>query len=162
MGSPFHLVRSWLFLAVQRPPRPRSARSSCTRSLWPQVRRRLQADQIVHHAQKEIGGLGGAYGRCQDQSSRFSQTQGLYCGAGRHPGSEAVVDQDRGPPHHFRLWPLAPEVAQSAPYLRELLRRNLLDVVVGDAETPDHVLVEDAHTAGRDGPDAELWLPWRP
>src|ERR671911_2255013 len=128
----------------------------------PQVRRRLQADQIVHHAQKEIGGLGCAYGRCQDQSSRLPQTQGLYCGAGRHPGSEAVVDQDRGPPHHFCLGPLAPEVAQSAPYLRELLLRDLLDVVVGDAETPDHVLVEDTHTAGRDGPDAELWLPWRP
>src|SRR5215218_10274786 len=55
-----------------------------------------------------------------------------------------------------------PEVAQPPPYLRELLSRDLLDVVVGDAETPDHVLVEDAHAAGRDGPDAELWLVRRP
>ena len=34
-GSLLRLARSWLFRAVPRPPRPRSARSSCTRSLWP-------------------------------------------------------------------------------------------------------------------------------
>src|ERR687889_2889890 len=128
----------------------------------PEVRRRLQADQLVHHGTEEIRGLGGAYWRCQDQASRLAQPQGLYGGSGRHPGSEPVVDQDRGPPHHFRLGPLAPEVAQPPPYLRELLRRDLLDVVVGDAETPDNVLIEDAHAAGRDGPDAELWLARRP
>src|SRR5215211_6456436 len=128
----------------------------------PQVRRSLQADQLVHRPLEEIRGLGGAYRRCQDQASRLPQSQGLYGGAGRHPGSEPVVDQDRGSPHHFRLGPRPPEVAQPPPYLRELLSRDLLDVVVGDAETPDHVLVEDAHAAGRDGPDAELWLVRRP
>src|ERR671920_1502293 len=77
----------------------------------PEVRRRLQADQLVHRGPEEIRGLGGAYWGCQDQTSRFPQSQGLYGGAGRHSGSEPVVDQDHGPPHHFRLGPLAPEVA---------------------------------------------------
>src|ERR671911_1064561 len=63
----------------------------------PEVRRRLQADQLVHRGPEEGRGLGGAYRCGQDQSSRFPQTQGLYCGAGRHPGSEAVVDQNHGP-----------------------------------------------------------------
>src|SRR5215208_4899862 len=128
----------------------------------PEVRRRLQADQLVHRGLEEICGLGGAYWRCQDEASRLPQSQGLYGGAGRHPGSEPVVDQDRGPPYHFRLRSLSPEVAQPPPYLRQLLRRDLLDVVVGDAETPDNVLVEDAHAVCRDGPDAELRLPRRP
>src|SRR5215203_3486193 len=76
-----------------------------------EVGRRLQADQIVHRAQKEIGGLGCAYGRSQDQSSRLSRSQGLYGSAGRHSRSEAVVDQDRDSPAHFHLGSLAPEVA---------------------------------------------------
>src|SRR5215207_698500 len=53
----------------------------------PEVRRRLQADQLVHRGLEEGRGLGGAYWRCQDQVSRLPQSQGLYGGPCRHPGS---------------------------------------------------------------------------
>ncbi len=98
----------------------------------------------------------------EDQAPGFQAAEGLYCGPGRYPGSEAVVHKDHGPPANLGLGTVAPEVAQPAFHLRRLLLRDPLQVVLGDAEPPDDLLVEDAYAPVGDGADAELGLARRP
>src|SRR5215218_5656087 len=128
----------------------------------PEVRRRLQADELVHLGAEQLGRLGGAHGRGEDEAPGFSLAERRNRSPGRHAGREAVVHQDHGSAPDVGLGPLAPEVAQPALHLRRLPLRDSLQVIVGDAEAPHDVLVEDANAAGGDGADAELGLPRRP
>src|SRR3712207_9317813 len=89
----------------------------------PEVRGRLQADEFVHLGAEQLGRLGGAHGRSEDQAPRFQAAEGSYRGPGRHAGREAVVSQDHGPPPNLGLRPLTPEVAQPALDLRSEERR---------------------------------------
>src|SRR5215217_320006 len=121
-----------------------------------------QADQLVHPGSKKVCRLGRAHGCGQDQALRLSQPEGFDGGTGRHACSEAVVDQDRCPSHDLRFRPPTPKKAQPPLYLGDFAGRDPLYVLVGDAETPDNVGVQDANAAGSHSPDAELGLARRP
>jgi hypothetical protein len=128
----------------------------------PEVRGGLEADELVHLGAEQLGGLGGAHGRGEGEAPGLQAAEAPDSGPGGHPGSEAVVHEDHGPPANLGLGTVAPEVAQPALHLRRLPLRDLLQVILGDAEPPDDLLVEDADAPGGDGADAELGLARRP
>jgi hypothetical protein len=99
----------------------------------PEVRWRLQADELVDLGGEQLGRLGGAHGRGEDEAPRPSAPQGLYGGPGRHPGREAVVHQDHGSSPDLRLGTVAAEVPEPALHLRRLPLCDPLDVLVRDA-----------------------------
>jgi hypothetical protein len=128
----------------------------------PEVRGRLQADELVHLRAEQLGRLGGAHWRGEDEAPRFQAAEGLYRGPGRHAGREAVVHQDHGSSPNLGFGKVAPEEAHPAPHLRRFSLGDPLDVILWNTEPPDDVLVEDAHAARGDGADAELGLTGRP